>query len=346
MTYHSVVQVSGVPPSGRSGRWRSYLRSARGRPIRLGAAFGALLLLLYLGVAVVYLAGSSTATAQAASADGLVGWATQGGGTTGGGDASPTTVSSSAELEDAISGDSEAVVRVSGKISCSGTLSVGSNKSIVGESGATLKGCGLNVSKASNVIIQHITFLDADDDAINVQYSTRVWIDHNSFSGCNDGCTDIKRASDYVTVSWNHYADVHKTILLGHSDDNGDEDIGHLRVTYHHNWFDGSDTRHPRVRFGNPVHVFNNYYHDNDYGVASTMDACVLVEANSFEGVKDSTHVGYASSDPGDLVMRDNELAESGEPETAGSSCKSLPYSYSAEPASSVKADVTSGAGA
>jgi pectate lyase len=32
-----------------------------------------------------------------------------------------------------------------------------------------------------------------------------------------------------------------------------------LRVTYYANWFDGTTQRHPRVRFGNPVHVVNNY---------------------------------------------------------------------------------------
>lgn len=54
-------------------------------------------------------------------------------------------------------------------------------------------------------------------------------------------------------------------MLLGHSDDNAEQDTGHLRVTYHHNFFDGSDTRHPRVRFGNPVHVFNAYCAGNEY---------------------------------------------------------------------------------
>ena len=72
-------------------------------------------------------------------------------------------------------------------------------------------------------------------------------------------------------------------MLLGHSDDNAGEDAGNLRVTYHHNWFDGSGTRHPRVRFGNPVHVYNNYYNGNEYGVASTMNAGVLIEGNYFD---------------------------------------------------------------
>jgi pectate lyase len=282
------------------------------------------------------------ASAQTA---GLVGWATQGGGTTGGGNASPTTVSDASALSSALSASGAAVIRVSGTISCSGMLRVASNKTIVGNAGATVVGCGFNINEASNVIVQNLTFRDWDDDAINVQYSQRVWIDHNSFTNGNDGAVDVKRESDFVTVSWNRIFGHDKSMLLGHSDSNASEDVGHLRVTYHHNWLDGSGTRHPRVRFGNPVHVFNNYYFNNEYGVASTMDAGVLVEGNSFENVDEPTLVGYASSDPGTLVERNNLYVGSGTPESAGS-VAGIPYSYSLDSASSVKAIVTAGAGA
>ncbi|WP_422773605.1 RICIN domain-containing protein [Plantactinospora sp. WMMC1484] len=280
------------------------------------------------------------------SPTGLVGWATQGGGTTGGGSASATTVTSSSALSSAVSGSTARVVRISGSISCSGMIAVGSNKTIVGNSGAQIVGCGLNVSNASNVIIQNITFRDWDDDAINVQYSTRVWVDHNSFTNGYDGAVDVKRASDYVTISWNRVFNHDKSMLLGHSDNNAGEDVGRLRVTYHHNWFDGSGTRHPRVRFGNPVHVFNNYYYDNEYGVASTMNAGVLVEGNYFENVEDPTLVGYASSDPGAVVQRNNYFVGSGSPQSGGGSVAGIPYPYTLDSASTVKSRVTGGAGA
>ncbi|GLI00495.1 pectate lyase family protein [Phytohabitans aurantiacus] len=277
---------------------------------------------------------------------GLVGWATQGGGTTGGGGAAATTVTSSSALTSAISGTNAAVVRVSGTISCSGMLRVGSNKTILGNSGATIAGCGLNVSEASNVIIRNLTFRDWNDDAINVQYSTRVWIDHNTLTNGYDGAIDIKRASDYVTVSWNRIHGHDKSMLLGHSDDNAGEDVGRLRVSYHHNWFDGTNQRHPRVRFGNPVHVYNNYYANiGSYGVASTMNACVLVEGNYFENVDDPFHRGEGSSADGSLVARSNHFVNSGSGETGGSSCAGIPYSYSLETASGVKAFVMNGAG-
>ncbi len=280
------------------------------------------------------------------STTGLVGWATQGGGTTGGGSAATTTVSSSSALSSAVSGSTARVVRVSGTISCSGMITVGSNKTILGNSGAAIAGCGLNVSNASNVIIRNISFRDWNDDAINVQYSTRVWVDHNSFTNGFDGAVDIKRSSDFVTVSWNRVFGHDKSMLLGHSDDNAGEDVGHLRVTYHHNWFDGSGTRHPRVRFGNPVHVYNNYYRGNEYGVASTMNAGVLVEGNYFESVDDPTLVGYADSADGAIVQRNNFFTGSGTPESGGGSVAGIPYSYSMESASAVRASVMNGAGA
>ncbi|MFC5831524.1 pectate lyase family protein [Nonomuraea insulae] len=288
-----------------------------------------------------------TATVPPASADTpLVGWATQGGGTTGGGGTPPTTVSSASALTSALSSGSTAVIRVSGTISCSGMLKVASNKTVIGNSGATISGCGFNVTKASNVIIRNLTFRNWNDDGINVQYSTRVWIDHNSFTNGYDGALDIKRASDYVTVSWNKFFGHDKTMLLGHSDDNGAEDRGHLRVTYHHNWFDGTNQRHPRVRFGNPVHVYNNFYGNvGSYGVASTQEAGVLVEGNYFENTDDPFHLGEASSPAGTLVARNNHFVGSGSGQSGGS-VKSIPYSYSLDGASSVKSVVTAGAGA
>ena len=278
-------------------------------------------------------------------ATGLVGWATQGGGTTGGGSAGTTTVSSASALTSALSASGARVIRVSGTISCTGMLRVASGKTIVGNAGATIAGCGLNISGASNVIVRNLTFRGWNDDAVNVQESTRVWIDHNSFTGGYDGAVDIKRASDYVTVSWNRVFDHDKSMLLGHSDDNASQDVGHLRVTYHHNWFDGSGTRHPRVRFGNPVHVFNNFYSGNEYGVASTMNAGVLVEGNYFENVEEPTLVGYADSDPGALVQRSNHFVGSGSPRSAGSVAR-IPYTYGLDSASTVKGIVTAGAGA
>ncbi|MGP4110504.1 pectate lyase family protein [Streptomyces sp. 4N509B] len=276
---------------------------------------------------------------------GLAGWATQNGGTNGGLGGTTVNVSNASEFLSAVNRSGATIVRVSGTINLSGMNDVASDKTIVGVGGATITGGGLDLNGVRDVIIQNLTFRDWDDDAINVQESsTNIWVDHNTFTNGYDGAVDIKRESDFITVSWNHFHNHEKSMLLGHSDDHT-EDQGNLRVTYHHNWFDGSDTRHPRVRFGDPVHVYNNYYYDNEYGVASTMGAGVLVEGNYFENVDEPTLVGYASSDDGDVVQRNNHFVNSGTPESAGST-SSIPYSYSLDSASSVKGIVTSGAGA
>jgi pectate lyase len=269
-----------------------------------------------------------------------------GAGTTGGAGGQTVTVSSASAFLSAVQSSSPTIVQVSGSISLSGMNKVASNKTIVGlGTSGRLTGGGLNVSKVSNVIIQNLTITGSGDDNINVEYSTRVFIDHNSLSDANDGNLDIKRASDNITVSWNRFHNQDKNALLGHSDSNSGEDNGKLRVTYHHNYFDGVNQRNPRVRFGNPVHVYNNYYRNiGSYGVASTENAGVLVEKNYFENVEDPYHLGEGSSDAGSLVARDNYKVNSGAGQTGGS-VAGIPYSYSTDTAANVKSIVTSGAG-
>jgi pectate lyase len=295
-------------------------------------------------VAVVTAALTVWSAGQAAAAGTPTGF---GAGTTGGGSATPVTVSTSSTLISAMQSSSPAVVRISGMISLSGMQKVSSNKTLIGVgSGSGISGGGLNLSNVTNVIIQNLNFTGSSDDAINVQEgSTKIWIDHNTLSNAHDGLIDIKRASDFITVSWNRFFNHNKTMLLGHSDDNGSQDRGHLRVSYHHNWFDSTTQRHPRVRFGNPVHVYNNYYGGvTSYGVASTMEAGVLVEGNYFENTADPFHLGEGSSPGGSLVARNNFFVNSGSGQQGGS-VKAIPYSYSLDTASSVRATVRNGAG-
>lgn len=63
-------------------------------------------------------------------------------------------------------------------------------------------------------------------------------------------------------------------------------DTKEFLVTYHHNWFDHSDSRHPRVRVGT-IHIYNNYFDGNSkYGVGVTQGSSVFVEANYFRNCK------------------------------------------------------------
>jgi hypothetical protein len=149
------------------------------------------------------------------------------------------------------------------------------------------------------------------------QNTHHIWVDHCDFTKAEDGLFDITRQSSFITISWNKFYEHSKTMLIGHSDaETGD--VGHLKTTIHHNFFNATEQRHPRVRFGE-VHVFNNYFLSNNlYGVASTMDAKVVVEGNYFENVPHPTHSGYQESGPGDLVERNNAYINSGTPETRG----------------------------
>jgi pectate lyase len=290
----------------------------------------------------------NAATASAAESS-PIGWAGQNGGTTGGAGGSTVTVTSASALDSALQSSSRQIIRVSGMISLSGMHKVSSNKSILGVgSGSGLSGGGLNLSGVSNVVIRNLVFRNADDDSINVQESAHnIWIDHNDLSNGHDGLVDIKRGSDFVTVSWNHFHNHDKTALLGHDDGNGSQDIGHLRVTYHHNWFDGTTQRHPRVRFGNPVHVYNNYYNGNSgYGVASTCNAGVLVERNYFENVPHPTVTQTGDSPSGNLRVINNYLVNSGTEQVRnGASVAAVPYPYTPDANNKVKSIVTAGAG-
>ncbi|MFC4071618.1 RICIN domain-containing protein [Actinoplanes subglobosus] len=287
-----------------------------------------------------------TPTPTSAPSTGVIGWAAQNGGVTGGAGGSTVTVTTAAALDTALQASGSRIIKVSGTISLTGMHKVTSNKTIQGVgAGSGLKGGGLTLSAVSNVIIQNLNFTGSTDDAINVQDGSRsVWIDHNTFSSAADGLVDVRLGSDFVTVSWNITRSHDKTMLLGSADtDTGDR--GKLRVTYHHNWFDGTNQRHPRVRFGNPVHVFNNYYDGTtSYGVASTMEAGVLVEGNFFENVSRPTTLAQGTSPDGNLVQRNNHFVNSGTPATNGT-VKAIPYAYTLDTAADVKSIVTAGAG-
>jgi pectate lyase len=293
---------------------------------------------------------------------GLVGWATQAGGTTGGAGGSTVTVSSFGDFRTQAQASGTRTIMVNGMLSGSGTVEITANKTILGVgSGSGISGTTLNIEDMApaNVIIQNMNIRGVPgNDAIQIENATHVWLDHNTMSSTieddpdfYDGMIDITHAADYITVSWNIIRNHWKTSLVGHSDGNGSEDRGHLRVTYHHNWFDHTFERGPRVRFGETIHVFNNYYSNIDnnsssYAIASVMDAGLLVEGNVFESVQQAcwSASGYADSDPGRLVARNNSLTDSGPCETNGT-VAALPYGYTAENVGTVKSSVTAGAG-
>ncbi|MET0414516.1 MAG: pectate lyase [Actinoplanes sp.] len=275
-------------------------------------------------------------------------------GTTGGVAGPTVTVSTAADLARYAGANTPYTILIAGRIATSGMVTVVANKSILGVgSTAEITGGGLQLGTTTrpgnNVIIRNLRFSNASDDSISVTNSAHhVWIDHNEFLPAYDGSLDIKRKSTFVTVSWNHFRGTDKTMLLGHSD-NYPADVGYLRVSYHHNYFEGSNQRHPRVRFGEPVHIFNNYYKNIGlYGIASTENAGVVAEGNYFENVAYPCHSvsGYAESNPGRLVQRANAFVGSGTCEAGGSVTEpSTYYSYRLDAATAVPSLVTAGSG-
>jgi pectate lyase len=296
--------------------------------------------------------GSQDRTGRASpSEDVPIGWASVDGGTTGGQGGAIVNVSDASSFVAQAQSAPPLIIRVSGTIHLSSPVRVRSNKTILGVgSDATIQGGGIFLTKVSNVIIRNLTISGATD-AINIEGAAHhIWVDHCDLSRCTDGLLDIKHGSDLITVSWNHFHDHHKTCLLSHSDkeDVRRIDTGHLRVTYHHNFFDGTQTRHPRVRYAEPVHVFNNYFKNNQYGVAALMDSGVLVEGNVFENVEHPTHTQYGDSPgPGRLVERDNVYIKSGAPEVRGTVAEPrTAYRYTLDTPAGIAAIVGQGAGA
>jgi len=328
------------PPESPRHRWH----------LRLGA-----------GAAVTLAAVATFAYAPAAFAATFAqeGWSTQGGGTPGGSSSTVTVTSLSALTSAAASGTSQTVY-VNGNFTCSADVTVASNKTVVGVgSGSGLTGCGLRLVDVNNVIVRNLKIAKVqagtgNGDAVHIDGATHIWVDHNDLSSdathgtdYYDGLVDISHAADYITVSWNYEHDHIKCNLLGHSDSNAAEDTGHLRVTYHHNYFRNCDQRGPRVRFGNPVHVFNNYYYNSGtYGVASTCGAGVYAERNYFENTPNTVVTQTGSSPTGNVKLLNNYLVNSGTPASLNaSSVAAIPYAYTVDANSNVKSVVTAGAG-
>ncbi len=162
-------------------------------------------------------------------------------------------------------------------------------------SDAVVNGMGIRLKTATNIEVRNIGAMNcnstAGDDFGLQDKNDHIWLHNcdmfygNAGSDADqikgDGALDNK-GSTYVTFSYNHFWDNGKASLLGLSED---KTTG-LYITYHHNWFDHSDSRHPRVRFYS-AHVYNNYYDGNaKYGVGSTMGSSVFVENNVFRNCK------------------------------------------------------------
>jgi pectate lyase len=271
------------------------------------------------------------------------GYATQNGGTSGGGKGSTVSVSSLSALNSALQGDSPKTIIITGPIHGAGRHKVGSNKSIIGrDKSAVLTGNGFWINKAKNVIIRNVKIVKvkaSEGDAITVQGSKNVWIDHCDLSSDRehgkdyyDGLLDIVHGSDFVTVSNTHFHDHFKASLVGHSDKNEGEDKGHLHVTYYNNLWTNINSRAPSLRFGTG-HIFNSVFNNVNDGINARQGANVLVQGNVFINV---TRPLY-SRDKGFAVQNNNDFGTGGKPQLEGGKMTNVPYKYDVHPVAQVR---------
>ena len=157
---------------------------------------------------------------------------------------------------------------------------------------ATVYGFGFLLREAVSVEFRNFAIMRCLDDAMSLDTkNSHVWI-HNMdlFYGKKgsaadqakgDGTVDIKGDSKYVTVAYNRFWDNGKASMCGMKSETGEN-----WITYHHNWFDHSDSRMARVRTMS-VHMYNNYYqHCDVYGIGATSGSSIFMESNYFDAVK------------------------------------------------------------
>lgn len=184
---------------------------------------------------------------------------------------------------------------------------------------AVADGWGIRIKNATNVEIRNIGTINCDSgegDNIGLQQNNDyIWVHNCDFfygdagsdadQAKGDGALDCKK-STYVTFSYNHFWDSGKCNLLGLSENITDG----LYITYHHNWYDHSDSRHPRVRFYS-AHVYNNYYDGNSkYGIGSTEGSSIFAEGNYFRNCKYPMLTSMQGSDVYDIDAGANDYGD------------------------------------
>jgi len=208
---------------------------------------------------------------------------------------------------------------------------------------ATIRGFGFLIRNAKSVEIRSLAIMSCMDDCVSLDTdNSNIWVHHiDGFYGKKgsgdkakgDGTIDVKSDSKYVTVSYNHFWDTGKSSMCGMKSESGPN-----YITYHHNWFDHSDSRHPRVRTMS-VHVYNNFYDGvAKYCAGSTTGSSLFVENNYFKNSHNpmlismqgaDTKYGTDEKDAPTFSKEDGGIIKAYNNVFAGSS--STPKYYSAE---------------
>lgn len=305
--------------------------------------------------------------------DDPVGYASLGGGTSGGAGGTTVTVSTGDQLMDALSGKDDGTpltIRVDGTINLSNTdaskldIKDVNDVSVIGVGNrGVLDGIGIKIWRANNIIVRNLTIRYVSEgagDGISIEGpSSNIWIDHNTIYNSldvdkdyYDGLVDAKRDANNVSITYNHLHDSWKTALAGHSDNDSNNN---RRITYAFNHWENTYSRTPLNRFGD-THIYNNYYRNIlDTGINSRMGAQVRIDNNVFEDSRNpivscySDQIGYWDTRGNEFI---NIEWESGSdcviagPGVSSTTSFTPPYQYDLLPSGQVKGHVTDNAGA
>ncbi|XVV13859.1 RICIN domain-containing protein [Actinoplanes sp. CA-131856] len=275
------------------------------------------------------------------------GFASTGGGTTGGAAGPTVTVTTMADLQKYVTATTPYVIKVNGAITITpkGTeLKVQSNKTIVGvgTSGHIVGGGFFLGTGVRNVIIRNLTIRDTampdddpddkvyDYDGIQMDTADHIWIDHNTITRMNDGSIDSRKDTSYLTVSWNVLSSNNKAFGIGWTDNVT------ARMTIHHNWIHDTNQRNPSVDNVALAHLYNNYLQNiTSYGNLSRGASKLVLENSYFDNVKNPYYNDTSAAQlkqSGSIVVN-----SSGKQQTNGSAfTPSSYYAYSLDPAADV----------
>ena len=167
---------------------------------------------------------------------------------------------------------------------------------------AVIRGFGFLIRSSKSVEMRNLAIMSCLDDGVSLDTdNSNIWLHHlDVFYGRNkggdqkkgDGSIDVKSDSKYVTVSYNHLWDTGKSCMCGMKSESGPN-----YICYHHNWFDHSDSRHPRVRTMS-VHVYNNFFDGiAKYCAGATTASSVFVECNYFKNAHNPMLISMQGTD-------------------------------------------------
>ncbi|SDS75124.1 pectinesterase [Pseudarthrobacter equi] len=276
-------------------------------------------------------------------------------GTTGGQAGRIVTASTIAQLQEYASAAEPLVIFISGSLTADQyvKIPVAANKSFIGTgAGAEVVNAGFKLINVSNVIFRNFTVRDSyipgdwdgkrpdnDRDGIQLDTSHHVWVDHMKFERMGDGLIDTRKDSDYLTYSWNVFADNNKALGVGWTAN------AVTKMTIHHNWIRNTTQRNFSLDNTAAAHVYNNYLQDvGQYGMMGRNNAKVVLEGNYFTAVQDP----IVAKDPATQVVNRDNIFDStrGRKDNVGAAFDPAAYySYTLDSAAAVPGIVSAGAG-